>query len=857
MATVCMCSASVASTRDHKNSANGRVRRRGRSGEGGRRHEPLELALQQPRERERRQVAVLRTDDLHADGQPGRREAARRCRRRQIGRARVAGPEQVIGHGHARAVDRHRALVPLGVLVVRKGRDAGHGTEQQVVGGEELRPRQPHPVARLAGGEPVAVRRHGGARRARVVALVVGRERVRDVLVLFEVRVGLPVGGGRAQEPDVDAPRLGGVDGRARPLVDLRLLPAQELAERGQPIPHVAVHRKARRVEHQRHPEVTQTLGPRRAQPQLPARGVEGVGPGHHGQREREIVAAAGQRPHDVDVDRRRLLPGQRLARARHDAPRRLVAVDAAEVRRVADGRADVAARLQRGEPGRERRRRAAGRPARRARDVPGIVRRAVDRVEALPVGEEERHVGLAEEHGAGAEQAIDNDRVPRRDVGLVGRHAPRRRQARDVVRLLDRHGHAVQRPPGGTPGQRAIGRAGPRPRAREVADDHGVQRVVVFLDARVAVAYGDAATARAAAGRARHSVAGATRRERQHVEAMSALIGGETARGLDLVAEHVAEFPRDALLVNQAGSAIGFAGGRDREQQRAVFLERLAPAYGDDWWFQSALAFTYHEMDRFKESRRLSERSLAQYPRNANASHNLAHIYFETLDNDGGAAFLGDWLATYDPRASFHCHLAWHLAMFELHRGRYARAQEIFQRDILNAANPRLAMIDGAALLWRFRLDGQPDAPLAWRSLADLAAKISRPGFVFGEVHAALAYAACGDDKALVGLIEGLRALDAKGHAIAGTVALPMVQGVAAFVAGDHAGALAQLEPVQGELHRVGGSHAQWELFEEPMVACYLALERFDAATRLVRRRLARRASPRDLRWVAQATSR
>src|SRR5205807_657278 len=83
----------------------------------------------------------------------------------------------------------------------------------------------------------------------------------------------------------------------------------------------------------------------------------------------------------------------------------------------------------------------------------------------------------------------------------------------------------------------------------------------------------------------------------------------------------------RDALLVNQAGSAIGFAGGRDREQQRAVFLERLAPAYGDDWWFQSALAFTYHEVDRFEESRRLSERSLEQYPRNANASHNLAHI--------------------------------------------------------------------------------------------------------------------------------------------------------------------------------------------------------------------------------------
>jgi len=245
---------------------------------------------------------------------------------------------------------------------------------------------------------------------------------------------------------------------------------------------------------------------------------------------------------------------------------------------------------------------------------------------------------------------------------------------------------------------------------------------------ALVAVVQGDAATARAAVDRARAAVAGATRRERQHVEALGALVGGETTRGLDLVEEHVAEFPRDAMLVNQASSAIGFAGRRDREEQRMAFLERLAPAYGDDWWFQSALAFTYHEVDRYEESRRLSERSLQQYPGNANASHNLAHIYFEMLDTEAGAAFLAEWMIGYDRRASFHCHLAWHQAMFELHQGRYARALELFRRDIVGAVNPRLAMIDGSALLWRFRLDGWREQPLAWRPLADLLTECRDP---------------------------------------------------------------------------------------------------------------------------------
>jgi hypothetical protein len=330
--------------------------------------------------------------------------------------------------------------------------------------------------------------------------------------------------------------------------------------------------------------------------------------------------------------------------------------------------------------------------------------------------------------------------------------------------------------------------------------------------------------------------------------------MAGNTARGLALIDEHVREFPRDALLVNQASSSIGFGGRADREQFRLAFLERLAPAYGDDWWFQSALAFTYHEVGRFEESRRLSERSLAQHPGNANASHNIAHVCYETLDAAGGIAFLADWLVRYERRAPYHCHLAWHLALFELHEGRAARAVEIYERDILPSTNARLAVMDGAALLWRFLLYGCHEGPLPWAPLAEIATRGSRPGFVFGDIHAALAYAGSGDRAALARLGEGLRALAARGHPTAATVALPLVEGAAAFAAGDCQAALAHLEPVDAEIHRMGGSHAQWEVFEETMVVCHLRLGHHEDAARLLRHRLARRASPRDLEWLARA---
>jgi tetratricopeptide (TPR) repeat protein len=364
----------------------------------------------------------------------------------------------------------------------------------------------------------------------------------------------------------------------------------------------------------------------------------------------------------------------------------------------------------------------------------------------------------------------------------------------------------------------------------------------------------GDGAAAKAAIERARALAGGTTRREQQHVAALAALASGESARGLGLIEEHVKEFPRDALLVNQAGSAIGLGGRADREALRVGFVEALAPAYGDDWWYQSALGFTYHEVGRYAESRRLSERSLAQYPGNANASHNIAHVCYETVDHEGGIALLADWLDAYDRRAPFHCHLAWHLALFELQCGRPERSLAIHERDIAPASNPRLAMIDGSALLWRFGLYDCQKGPLPWRQLAELAVRVTRPGFIFGDVHAALAYASAGDGGALSGLIAGLEALNAKGHPIAGTVALPLVRGVTAYVAGDYARALALLESVDGEIHRVGGSHAQWELFEETMVVCLLRLGRLDRARQLIRRRLGFRSSPRDLAWLRQA---
>jgi len=124
----------------------------------------------------------------------------------------------------------------------------------------------------------------------------------------------------------------------------------------------------------------------------------------------------------------------------------------------------------------------------------------------------------------------------------------------------------------------------------------------------------GKRAEAQASKTRARQCLDGLTRRERQHVEALSQAVDGDSPAALALIHEHLQEFPRDALLLKQADGPfglIGFGGGQDRLEANFALLDSVAEAYGDDWWFLSAYAFAHNELGQHTQARRLVERAL------------------------------------------------------------------------------------------------------------------------------------------------------------------------------------------------------------------------------------------------------
>ena len=101
-------------------------------------------------------------------------------------------------------------------------------------------------------------------------------------------------------------------------------------------------------------------------------------------------------------------------------------------------------------------------------------------------------------------------------------------------------------------------------------------------------------------------------------------------------------------------------------------------------------------------------------------------------------------------------------------------------------------------------------------------------------------------------GRIGGLQSLARDGRLPPGEVAPALCAGAAALGRGDNAKAARILEPALGDLARIGGSHAQREIFEDSLIVAYLRSGQSAKAAPLLRTRLGRRPSTRDEAWLA-----
>ncbi len=359
---------------------------------------------------------------------------------------------------------------------------------------------------------------------------------------------------------------------------------------------------------------------------------------------------------------------------------------------------------------------------------------------------------------------------------------------------------------------------------------------------------------------RALADASGASLRERQHIAALAAAIGGDAVAAMALMREHLAEFPRDAYILMQMAGPFGlvaFNGAEDWRTETFALMEPMAAAYGEDWWFLTTHAFAHNELRHFETARRMAERSLELQPRTGNGAHTMSHVFFETGDHGGGGTFLAGWLPGFPRQATIFSHLNWHNALFQLKQGKPDAVRQIYAETLAPGvcpATPVIGIADAASLLWRCDLYGVERPANSRGELRDFAASaFPKPGITFADLHCALAYAAADDIEGLSRLAAELRKRETSGKQPAGPVVVAIVDAIAAFARQEYERAVEVLLPLHESIVRIGGSNAQREVFEDTLLEACVRAGRFEQAEPLLRARLDRRPSERDSMLMAQ----
>ena len=375
----------------------------------------------------------------------------------------------------------------------------------------------------------------------------------------------------------------------------------------------------------------------------------------------------------------------------------------------------------------------------------------------------------------------------------------------------------------------------------RSLAADPGLA-IAHAGKAQVLMREGKAAAARAALAAARDVAAGVSAREAGHIRFFDLAFAGRTDASIDALHAHLAEWPRDALMIATAANPNGVIAGSGRigqKQRIAALLDSLATHYGDDYWFLSYHAIALSEDGRLAAARPKIERSVTLNRKNAHAAHGVAHVCYESGDADAGREFLSSWLATYPRDGAFRGHLSWHLALFELGAGNWTAAQHLYRDAIAHdqhSGGPQQKMTDGAAYLWRSELAGHPRDSTAWRAVYDYGANaLPRPGAGLADLHVILTHAVMRDDAALDARSRQIEELASEGRYPSGSYLPELSRGFVAFERGDYPAAIAALAPLARQSERIGGSRAQHDLIEFTLLKAYLNADLLEEARELL----------------------
>jgi len=325
--------------------------------------------------------------------------------------------------------------------------------------------------------------------------------------------------------------------------------------------------------------------------------------------------------------------------------------------------------------------------------------------------------------------------------------------------------------------------------------------------------------------------MADASPREQAFARSVRVANSGNLQGGVSVMETYLAENPTDIVAHRLAQFELFWSG--ESKWMRDI-VERAAPAWSettpDFAHFQAVRAFSNEEAGDYETSERCGRDAVEREPESAWGAHAVAHTLVMQGRVEEGGRFMDAHSGNWGKANQIAHHNWWHLCLFLLEQAEYDRILDLLDTKVRNPDSPLVrAMPDAtidlqnvASLLQRLELRGV-DVGDRWRTIADICAgRIADHANPFSSAHDAMALAAVGRYDLVEQLVENMQRADSAASvvgAVTHTVGAPVVEAMAAHRKGEFDAVVDLLWPVRRDLHQIGGSHAQRDVFFQVLV--------------------------------------
>ena len=329
--------------------------------------------------------------------------------------------------------------------------------------------------------------------------------------------------------------------------------------------------------------------------------------------------------------------------------------------------------------------------------------------------------------------------------------------------------------------------------------------------------------------------LSGLTDRERDVLETLQAWAQGKGRDAVQRMHAALETRPREAVLLQKL-YFIYFMQGAS-EQLRDI-ITPIISHYENDSYVQGMYSFALEENREFAKALEIGMRARELNSQDVWTLHALAHIYYETGAFAAGSKLLDEGIPQCEGVGFFRNHVVWHLALFEWEQGHYQKALSLYREQSADPAELLIPpnLVDAVSLLWRLDLTGQKMTE-EWKAVEPSLDRLRKvPTYMFNQMHCALGLTGAGRLDWATEYLDALRArVKPERPGLVGEVGVPLVEGLIAYAKGEYANCVDCLLPIKDKVIKIGGSHAQREVFADILLDACLQAKAYDEAIALL----------------------